>query len=112
MPGESAAVAPDQRMVAVCLQVRDWLVPVNKRWKLSTVMAALHREFGKDPARKRRRNPVAIEYVMLDGVNDSLEDAARLADMVSGMACAVNLINFNSHEGTLFEPSPPERVGC
>lgn len=72
-------------------------------------MGALRPEFQKDNKR-RRRNPLSVEYVMLRGVNDSLDDARRLAEMVQGMSCAVNLIGFNSHEGTLFEPTPEEQV--
>lgn len=91
------------------VQVRDWLVPINKRWNLNTLMGTLRPEFQKDNKR-RRRNPLSVEYVMLRGVNDSLDDARRLAEMVQGMSCAVNLIGFNSHDGTLFEPTPEEQV--
>jgi adenine C2-methylase RlmN of 23S rRNA A2503 and tRNA A37 len=44
-------------------------------------------------------------------VNDSVEDARRLAEMTEGLDCVVNLIEFNTHEGAVFQPSPKERVG-
>jgi 23S rRNA (adenine2503-C2)-methyltransferase len=53
---------------------------------------------------------VVIEYVMLRGVNDTAGDAQRLAEMLSGIYCMVNLIVFNPHEGTQFERSSDEDV--
>lgn len=51
---------------------------------------------------------MAVEYTLLGGVNDSLEDAGRLAGWLEGVACVVNLITFNAHAGTPFSPSSPE----
>lgn len=51
-----------------------------------------------------------IEYTMLKGINDSEEDAQRLADLTEDIECKVNLIAFNSHEGTRFKPSDREQV--
>ena len=48
---------------------------------------------------------VVIEYVMLRGVNDTAEDAARLAILLSDVYCMINLIVFNPHDGTQFEKS-------
>ena len=61
-------------------EVRDWIVPVNRRHKLDGLMAALRQHYpsrrGRDgPARGTRR--VLIEYTMLSGINDTLEDAQR-----------------------------------
>lgn len=44
------------------------------------------------------------------GVNDTVEDAQRLAEMTEGLDCVVNLIEFNTHEGAVFKGSPRERV--
>ncbi|CAM9381829.1 unnamed protein product, partial [Hapterophycus canaliculatus] len=59
-------------------------------------------EKGRGPRHKPRRKSriLAVEYTLLRDVNDSLEDAARLADWLEGVACVVNLITFNAHEGT------------
>lgn len=60
----------------------------------------------KRPRRGRRKARIlAVEYTLLGGVNDSLEDADRLADWLRGVNCVVNLITFNAHEGTPFSSS-------
>jgi 23S rRNA (adenine2503-C2)-methyltransferase len=70
-------------------EVRDWIVPVNRRHNLSKLMAALHRHYPRDTGAaaaagdaggggsKRSVRRVLIEYTMLKGINDSLEDAER-----------------------------------
>jgi len=85
-------------------EVRDFLVPLNKKYPIKEIMAALRRY----PADNNRR--IMIEYVMLDGVNDSLEDAKRLAKMVKGLPVKVNLIPFNPYPGAPFKPTPRERI--
>lgn len=57
-----------------------------------------------------RRKPriLAVEYTLLGGVNDSVDDAERLADWLEGINCVVNLITFNPHQGTPFSPSSVE----
>lgn len=68
-----------------------------------------HRNEAKRPRRGRRKSQIlAVEYTLLGGVNDSLEDADRLADWLKGVACVVNLITFNAHEGTPFSSSSLE----
>lgn len=59
----------------------------------------------KRPQRRRKSRILAVEYTLLGGVNDSLEDAHGLADWLRGVACVVNLITFNAHEGTPFSSS-------
>lgn len=71
--------------------VRSQLMPVNRRYPLRELRAALERF----PLRPRER--VTIEYVLLRDVNDSLEDAARLADFCAGIPHNINLIPFNEH---------------
>ncbi len=76
---------------------RDRIMPVNKRWPLRELLAACRR-FPLEP-RKR----ITFEYVMLKGVNDSEEDAKRVAKMLRGIKCKVNLIPFNPFPGSGFE---------
>lgn len=83
---------------------RDALMPVNRRWPLAELMAAC-REF---PMRNGRR--ITFEYVLLGGVNDSLEDARRLADLVRGVPAKVNLIPYNANPGLPYAAPAPERV--
>ena len=53
-----------------------------------------------------------IEYVLLKGVNDTIEDAHRLLELTARVYCMVNLIVFNPHGGTKFERSDDESVGA
>ncbi|CAA6661229.1 unnamed protein product [Spirodela intermedia] len=64
----------------------------------------------REELRLKHKYKVLFEYVMLDGVNDSLEDAERLVELVRGIPCKINLIKFNPHQGSMFRPSPEERM--
>lgn len=83
---------------------RDALMPINERWPIAELMKAC-REF---PMRNGRR--ITFEYVLLRDVNDSLEDARRLADLVRGIPAKVNLIPYNENPGLGFSAPSPERV--
>ncbi|WP_457677657.1 23S rRNA (adenine(2503)-C(2))-methyltransferase RlmN [Thermovibrio sp.] len=85
-------------------EVRDFLVPLNRKYPIKAIMEALRRY----PADNNRR--IMIEYVMLKGVNDSPEDAHRLAKLVKGLPVKVNLIPFNPYLGAPFEPTPREEI--
>jgi 23S rRNA (adenine2503-C2)-methyltransferase len=78
-------------------ELRDRIMPVNRRYPLKELLRAC-REF---PLPGRRK--VTFEYVMLGGVNDSLEDAKRLLHLISDIPSKVNLIPFNEHEGCGFK---------
>jgi 23S rRNA (adenine2503-C2)-methyltransferase len=78
-------------------ELRDRIMPVNRRYPLKELLRAC-REF---PLPGRRK--VTFEYVMLGGVNDSLEDAKRLLKLISDIPNKVNLIPFNEHEGCDFK---------
>ncbi len=80
--------------------IRERLMPVNRSWKLEALLAAVR----KFPLPTRRR--VFFEYVMLDQVNSSLEDAHRLARLLHGVRAKVNLIPFNDWEGSEFRRPP------
>jgi len=89
-------------------ETRDWIAPVNKRYPIADLVATLEELFPHDMGCARQ--PLLVEYVMLRGVNDTPEDAVRLGELLRNVKCMVNLIVFNPHEGTLFEPSTPEAV--
>jgi 23S rRNA (adenine2503-C2)-methyltransferase len=80
--------------------VRERLMPVNRSWNLEVLLGAV-RQF---PLPTRRR--IFFEYVLLDQVNTSLEDARRLARLLRGIRAKVNLIPFNDWEGTEFRRPP------
>ena len=78
-------------------EVRDRIMPVNKRYPIRELLAACRRF----PLEPRRR--ITFEYVLLKKVNDSPEDALRLAKLLRGIKCKVNLIPFNPFPGSQFQ---------
>ncbi len=85
--------------------LRDQLVPINRKYPLEELIPTC-REF----IRGDKRRKVTWEYVMLDGVNDSLQHAKALIRLLEGTPSKVNLIPFNPFPGTRYQASPPERV--
>ncbi|MFQ5588694.1 MAG: 23S rRNA (adenine(2503)-C(2))-methyltransferase RlmN [Nitrospiria bacterium] len=86
-------------------EVRSRIMPkVNRLYPLKELMAAC-RALPLSP-----RRSITFEYVMLSGVNDSLEDAARLVRLVKGMRCKINLIPFNAYPGALYRPTPEAEI--
>ena len=85
--------------------VRDRLVPINKRWNIETLLAAL-REYPRLSNSER----ITFEYVMLKGVNDSDEDARRLVTLIRGIPAKINLIPFNEWPGAPYERSDWARI--
>ena len=86
--------------------LRDRLMPINKKYPLSELIGAL-REY---PLSKGRY--ITIEYVLLKGVNDSHEDARRLAKLLKPVKCKINIIPFNPHPGSGFERPGEEAVAA
>ncbi|MDS9949048.1 MAG: 23S rRNA (adenine(2503)-C(2))-methyltransferase RlmN, partial [Planktomarina sp.] len=86
-------------------EVRDQLVPINKRWNLDTLIDAL-REYPKVSNSER----ITFEYVMLKDINDSDADAHRLVDLIKGIPAKVNLIPFNPWPGAPYERSTNNRI--
>jgi 23S rRNA (adenine2503-C2)-methyltransferase len=84
--------------------LRDQLVPINKHYPLSELMTAI----GEYVAATRRR--VSFEYALILGINDSPEHAHRLATLLRGTLCHVNLIPLNPTPGSPLRPSPREAV--
>ena len=85
-------------------QTRGQLMPVNRSWNLAALMEALRRY----PLAPRQR--LFFEYVMLEGVNDSIQDAEQLARLLRGIKAKVNLIPFNDWEGSSFRRPPLARI--
>jgi 23S rRNA (adenine2503-C2)-methyltransferase len=85
-------------------EVRGPLMPVNRSFDLKTLLAALRRY----PLTHRQR--IFFEYVLLEDVNDSPDDAARLVKLLRGIRAKVNLIPFNDWEGAGFRRPPLPRI--
>jgi len=85
-------------------EVRSRLMPVNRAWNLEALMQAVRRY----PLAPRQR--VFFEYVLLDGVNDTPEDAQRLARLLRNVRAKVNLIPFNDWPASDFRRPPLARI--
>ena len=85
--------------------VRDVLVPINKKWNIATLLDAL-----RDYPKLSNSERITFEYVMLDGINDSDEDARRLVKLIRGIPAKINLIPFNEWPGTPYKRSSWERI--
>ena len=88
-------------------ELRDRLVPINRKYPLKELMAACKRYIKVAP-----RDFVTFEYVMLQGVNDSVGQAKQLVALVKGVSCKFNLIPFNPFPDSGFERSSTERIGA
>ena len=85
--------------------MRDRLVPINKRWNIDALLGAL-----RDYPRVSNSERITFEYVMLNGVNDSDEDARRLVTLLDGIPAKVNLIPFNEWPGAPYTRSSNNRI--
>lgn len=77
--------------------MRQELMPINKAYNIASIIDAV-KAFPID-ARKR----VMFEYLMIDGLNDSIQSAKKLVSLLHGIKAKVNLIYFNPHEGSLYQ---------
>ncbi|MDA8085925.1 MAG: 23S rRNA (adenine(2503)-C(2))-methyltransferase RlmN [Nitrospiraceae bacterium] len=85
-------------------ETRSLIMPINKRYGISSLMQAIRR-FPLPP-----RGRITFEYVLLGGINDSQADARRLVKLLHAIPSKVNLIPFNGHEGSEFQTPSAERV--
>ena len=90
---------------AVCNELRDVLVPINKKYPIKELLAACRRYPGSSNARR-----ITFEYVMLRGLNDSAADAKELARLLKDIPAKINLIPFNTWPGVEYECSSPHKI--
>uniref|UniRef100_UPI003BAA1447 23S rRNA (adenine(2503)-C(2))-methyltransferase RlmN n=1 Tax=Stappia sp. TaxID=1870903 RepID=UPI003BAA1447 len=90
---------------AVRDELRDELVPINKKWNLAELLEACRNYPGLNNARR-----ITFEYVMLKDVNDSLADARELVRLLKGIPAKINLIPFNPWPGSPYECSDWEQI--
>ena len=89
---------------AVDNETRDQLMPINRRYPIEQLLQAC-----KDyPIQKRKR--IMIEYIMLDGINDSDAEARRLASILRPIPCKINLLAYNECEGSNYRTSSMSRI--
>jgi len=80
-------------------EIRSRIMPLNKKWPITELIKAAEYYTKKSDQR------VTIEYVLMDGLSDSLEDAKRLKNIVKGLLCKINLIPYNSTLGEFKRPN-------
>ena len=89
---------------AVRDELRDTLVPINKKWPIKDLLGACRAYPGLSNAKR-----ITFEYVMLKGVNDSIADAKELVRLLAKIPAKINLIPFNPWPGAPFECSDWEQ---
>jgi 23S rRNA (adenine2503-C2)-methyltransferase len=90
---------------AVRDELRDELVPLNRKYPIAELIAACRRYPAASNARR-----ITFEYVMLKGINDSEADARLLVELIAGLPAKVNLIPFNPWPGSAYETSTPAAI--
>jgi 23S rRNA (adenine2503-C2)-methyltransferase len=90
---------------AVTDELRDEIVPLNRKYPIGELLAACRRYPGASNARR-----ITFEYIMLRGVNDSEAEARELVRLIKGIPAKVNLIPFNPWPGSPYQTSRPEAV--
>jgi 23S rRNA (adenine2503-C2)-methyltransferase len=90
---------------AVTDELRDEIVPLNRKYPIKELMAACHRYPGATNARR-----ITFEYVMLDGINDSEAEARELVRLLHGLPAKVNLIPFNPWPGSPYATSKRAQI--
>jgi 23S rRNA (adenine2503-C2)-methyltransferase len=90
---------------AVRDELRDELVPLNRKYPIAELIAACRRYPAASNARR-----ITFEYVMLKGINDSEADARLLVELIAGLPAKVNLIPFNPWPGSVYETSTPAAI--
>ena len=86
-------------------EIRDILVPINKKWPIANLLDAL-----KEYSKKRMHKRITFEYIMLDGINDSIKDAKELVKLIKPFKAKINLIPFNPWPGSNYKASSSDQI--
>ena len=81
--------------------LRDEIVPINKKYPIDKLLNSC-KKYLKN---KSKRQTITIEYILIDGINDSIEHAKELVEVLKGLSCKVNLIPFNPFDGSNYSRS-------
>lgn len=107
MLGEQIDVALAISLHAPNDELRDEIVPINKKYNIETFLAGVRRYLDKSKANQGR---VTVEYVMLNQINDSTDQAQELAKVLKGTPSKINLIPFNPYPGSPYTCSSNSRI--
>ena len=105
--GDELKVALAISLHAVRDELRDELVPINRKYPIAQLLDACRQYPGLSNARR-----ITFEYVMLKGVNDSMEDAQELVRLLADIPSKINLIPFNPWPGTQYECSDEQTIAA
>lgn len=86
--------------------LRDEIVPINKKYPLNDLLDAC-KQYLKNQS---KRKTITIEYILIDGINDSIEHARDLVKILKGLPCKINLIPFNPFEGCDYMRSKEDTI--
>ena len=86
--------------------LRDEIVPINKKYPIDQLLNSC-KQYLKN---KSKRQTITIEYILIEGVNDSIEHAKELVKVLKGLSCKVNLIPFNPFDGSNYARSLDETI--
>jgi 23S rRNA (adenine2503-C2)-methyltransferase len=104
--GEDACVNLAVSLNAADDDTRSRLMPVNRIYSIRALIDAC-RQY-----QMPRRRRITFEYILMDGVNASIEDARRLARLLRGLRCKINLIAFNEYPGSEFRTPPRDTINA
>lgn len=107
MLGDQIDVALAISLHAPTDDLRDEIVPINKKYNIENFLAGVRRYLDKSKANQGR---VTVEYVMLNQINDSMEQAEQLAKVLKGTPSKINLIPFNPYPGSPYTCSSNSRI--
>lgn len=88
-------------------ELRDKLMPINKKYPLKDLIASCKEYYKNDPRRR-----ITIEYIMLEGINDSSAQARELVRLLQGLPCKINLIpcNFAQNKEVSYRPTKQDKI--
>lgn len=86
-------------------ETRSKIMPINSAYDISEIISAIKKS---DNIKKK----ITFEYIMLDGINDGIDDANRLCDLLYGINCYVNLIPYNATSNSTFKASSKEKIAA
>jgi 23S rRNA (adenine2503-C2)-methyltransferase len=87
-------------------QLRDIIVPINKKYPINELLSSCKNYLSKQTGKRN----ITIEYILIDGINDSIKHAASLSKILSNLSCKINLIPFNPFNGSDYKRSTNRNI--
>ena len=87
-------------------ELRDIIVPINKKYPIKDLLNSCNNYLSKQTGKRN----ITIEYILIDGINDSLKHAASLSKILANLSCKINLIPFNPFEGSEYKRSTNKSI--